>query len=289
LQGLCGTILRILPLTIALILFAALPAADLCAGQRQQQIANTDSNQQSCAELQQRGPDFEPLATACRYAVSAPRTLPDFVCTEVVKRYFSPQQKPEIVAAQLTVEDTRSHYDNVTVNGKSLASGRTGDDLFEEKAGSTGEFAMLFNVFDATSRAEFVPPVDATVGSKRLQRYDYRVKRANNVNWTWFFVGTATNPGYHGSVFVDKQTGEVLRLVVRVSPDEVDPETPVSEATTTIDYGDVQVGAAGTHHVPVGGENVSCFRMMSGCIRAVIVFNNFHKFGADTRILPTRQ
>ncbi len=241
---------------------------------------------QACIDLEKQAPEFQPLVKACRYAISAPRTLPDFVCTEIVKRYFSPQDKPETIAAQLTVEKMRSHYENVTVNGKAITSRRTGDDLFEGKAGSTGEFALLFNVFDASSQADFARPVDAPVGSKRLKRYDYRVQRKHNTNWTWYFVGAATNPGYHGSIFVDEKTGDVSRLVVKVDPDEVDADTPVSQATTTIDYGDVDIGTAGIHHVPIGGEAVSCFRFMEGCIRAAITFRNFHKFGADTRIVP---
>ena len=203
-----------------------------------------------------------------------------------MKRYFAPTDKPETVAAQLTVERMRSHYENVTVNGKSFQSGRTGDDVFEEKAGSTGEFAMLFNVFDTASRAEFSAPVDATVGSNRVKRYDFRVLRRNNVNWTWFFITGGVNPGYHGSLFVDPATGAVSRLVVRVGGEEVDADTPVSEATTTIDYGDVEIGVTGTHHVPIGGESLSCFRFMNGCIRAEITFRNFHKFGAETRVSP---
>lgn len=257
----------------------------LAAGQ-ERSIPAEATPADSCAQIESRGAEFQPLAKACRYALASPRTLPDFVCTEIVQRFFSPKEKPETVAAQLTVEKMRSHYENVTVNGKLFQSRRTGDDVFEEKAGSTGEFAMLFNIFDPASKAAFQPPVDAAIGSKRCKRYDYRVQRKNNVNWTWFFTGTAINPGYHGSIFVDGRTGEVLRLIVQVSADEIDADTPVSEATTTVNYGDVEIGAAGMQHVPLSGENVSCFRFMTGCIRATLTFRNFHKFGADTRIVP---
>lgn len=276
-------------LLILLLLSGELPGTYQGTANAHDQIARMDTNEQFCAGLRHRGSGFEQLANTCQYAVAAPHTLPDFVCTETVKRFFSPKQRPDIITAQLTVEKTRSHYAYVTVNGKTVVSGKTGDNLFEEKAGSTGEFAMLFNVFDASSQAEFAPAADTTVGPKRLKRYDFRVKRENNVNWTWRFPGSAINPGYHGSVFVDRANGEIFRLVVQVSSDEVDSLTPVSEATTTIDYSDVVIGVAGTHHVPVRGEAVSCFRFMDGCIRAAISFDNFHKFGADTRVLPVPQ
>jgi hypothetical protein len=244
-------------------------------------------NSQVCHQLQQRGSDFGRLADTCRYAVSAPRTLPDFVCTEAVKQYLAPKAKPQVITAELTIEKTRSHYSAVTVNGKVRPTrGETGDAMFEELVGSTGEFAMLFNIFDPSSRAEFAPPADAAVEHRRLKRYDFRVRRENNLHWTWFFANAAINPGYHGSLFVDPATGEIFRLVVQVSSDEVDPETPVSEATTAIDYADVSIAEVGAHHLPVRGENTSCFRTLKGCTRSELTFSNFHKFGSTSRIEP---
>lgn len=219
--------------------------------------------------------------------MATPRALPDFVCTETVKQYLSPKQKPAVITAELSIEKTRSHYSAVTVNGKpKIIPEKTGDVVFEELVGSTGEFAMLFNVFSGSSQAEFDAPIDATLDHKRLKRYDFRVKRENNTGWTWFFADASMNPGYHGSIFVDPTTGAVFRLLIQVSSSEVDPQTPVSDATTTIDYHDVSIAEAGTHHVPVQAENTTCFRAFKGCTRAQLTFSNFHKFGSTSRILP---
>jgi hypothetical protein len=180
-----------------------------------------------------------------------------------------------------------SHYANVTVNGKNQARARvSGDDLFAEQVTSTGEFAGLFNVFNESSQTEFASPVDAVIGKRRVSRYDFRVKRENNIGWKWFFVVSAINPGYHGSVYVDGTSGKVVRLVLQVTSSEVDQETPVSESSTTLDYGDVVIGAAGAQHVPVRGESVSCFRRLLGCVREELTFGDFHLFGADTLIIP---
>lgn len=284
-------IVVMLPLIILILVASGAPrtwyANAANAANAQDQISGTDLKPQLCDDLRRRGSGFEQLANACQYAVAAPHTLPDFVCTETVKRYLSPKDKPEIITAELSIEKTRSHYAAVTVNGKTKPGyEKTGDVLFEELVGSTGEFAMLFNVFDSSSHAEFTPPVEAVLGRTRLKRYDFRVKRENNVGWTWFFVDNAISPGYHGSIFVDSTTGNIFRLVLQVSPDELDPQTPVSEATTTIDYGDVSIAGAGTHRVPVRGENISCFRILSACTRAQLTFGNFHKFGSTIRLLP---
>ncbi len=261
--------LRILgmPLLIMILVSCTLPSAYSSAANAQDPIAGIDGGSQLCDELQHRGSSFEQLANVCQYAVTAPHTLPDIVCTETVTQYLSPKQKPEIIKAELNIEKTRSHYSAVTVNGKTKPGyDKTGDILFEELVGSTGEFAMLFNVFNGSSHAEFASPVNAAFDRRRLKRYDFRVKRENNLRWTWFFADTAINPGYHGSIFVDTATGKIFRLVIQVSSDEVDLQTPVSEATTTIDYGDV--------------------RMLKGCTRAQLTFDNFHKFGSTVRVVP---
>jgi hypothetical protein len=240
-----------------------------------------------CDVITQRGTEFDLLASVCEYALASPRTLPNFVCKEHVKRYVKPNQKPDVIAAELTIENVKSHYDGVTVNGKPKGRFRASQDaVFEEEAVSTGEFAMLFNIFDPVSRAEFLAPVDVQVGHSRLKRYDFRVQRENNVGWTWFFMSGATRPGYHGSVFVEPDSGRISRLFVEVSEHEVEAEAPVSQAKTTLDYGDVRIKDAGTHLVPIRGETVSCFRQLLGCIRFELSFDNFHKFGATTRIVP---
>src|SRR5690349_17833425 len=118
--------------------------------------------------------ESEPLIKACQFAIALPHTLPDMTCTETVKRYFSPKNKPDIVTAGLTVERMHSHYSSVLVNGKfpRAYQGKSSDDLFQEQVFSSGEFALLFDVFDPLSHAEFASPVDTKIGHQRLRRYD---------------------------------------------------------------------------------------------------------------------
>lgn len=255
----------------------------------QDQPGPAESSPQSCGELRQRGAAFEPLVRTCEYALALPRTLPDLVCTENVKRAL-PKKKPDIITAELTVEKMQSHYSAVTLNGRPAATGgnagKPEDELFADLVGRTGDFALLFNIFNGASHTEFASPLEAGLDHRRARRYDFRVRRANNLNWSWVFLGGSLNPGYHGSLFVDPATGEVLRLVLQVDASEVDPSTPVSEATTTLDYGDVVISGIGTQHVPLHGENVSCLRGALGCMRLTLTFSTFHKFGVDTRIVP---
>ncbi len=246
-----------------------------------------ESAVERCEALGTRGPEFESLAKVCRFALASPQTLPNFVCTEHIQRYLRPNRKPDLVEAELTIARMKSHYAYVSVNGKPKQHPvESQDTVFQEEAVSTGEFAMLFNVFDPISRAEFSPPVEERRGQSRWQRYDFRVRRENNVGWTWFFLNGSWRPGYHGSVFVEFATGKVVRLRVQASGNEIEAQTPVSEQTTTIDYADVSIRDVGTYRLPVRGETVSCIPLLQNCTRYVLGFDNFHKFGATTRIVP---
>ncbi len=246
----------------------------------------TQQVREICGQLRSRGPDFQPLADTCEYALQLPRTLPNLVSVETVRRTLSPKHKPDIIKAELTVQRLQSHYANVTVNGKNARAGVSSDDQFSEQVTSTGEVAHLFDVFSQASHTDFASPVDAVIERRHLRRYDFRVKREDNVSWKWFFVGNGIYPGYHGSVYVDRGSGAVVRLVVEVTSSEVDPGTPVSQSTTTLDYGDVVIGEVGPQHVPLRGENVSCFRELLGCIRNELTFGDYHLFRAESRILP---
>jgi hypothetical protein len=246
-----------------------------------------NSERAACSALRNRGSDFGRLAAACDHALALPRTLPDLVFIERAERRFLPKKKTDVISAEVTFEKMHSHYADVTVNGKSQGSPfMSGTDYFAEQVTSTGEFAHLFNVFSESSQTDFAPPVNEVIGRRRATRYDFRVKRENNTGWTWFFVRSAINPAYHGSVYLDESSGEVVRLTLQVTSAEVDATTPISEATTTLEYADVVVGTAGMRHVPVRGENLSCFRGLLGCVELKLMFSNFHLFRTDTRIVP---
>lgn len=242
------------------------------------------SHSAACEGLRSRK-ELAALAAACEEALQSPQTLPNLICKERVQRYLSPGKPPDNISADLRLEKLHTFYTNVTVNGKiQLTKGRTGNEIFEEQTVTTGEFAGLFNVFDQASRTEFKPSTD-TCGRGCL-KYWFRVERQNNKAWTWSFIGSSINPGYHGSISVNEKSGAVQQLVLEVDGDEVDPETPVSKATTSIEYSDVETGSAGVQHVPFRGENISCFRAFSGCVRETFAFSDFHKFAATSKVLP---
>jgi hypothetical protein len=247
----------------------------------------TNTAEPRCQSLLTLGSGFQPLAKTCQFARESPHTLPEFVCTETAKRYFSPKHKPDIITAELTVgKSMQSHYASVLVNGKipRWSEDRSADDLFEEQVTSWGEFALLFDVFDPLSKATFASPEDVKIGHEHVKRYDFLVKRENNLHWGLFFMNAEIYPGYHGSVFVN-EAGKVVRVESNVGSEEVDSNTIVSSVKVSLDYLETPIGDTGIYNLPHRAETTDCFRSLLGCVHQEITFTNFHKFGSESRIL----
>jgi len=63
-----------------------------------------------------------------------------------------------------------------------------------------------------------------------------------------------------------------------------------SATRTVIDYAMTPVGDAGTFLLPSKSESTMCRQGVNetpNCMKNVLVFHGYRKFGADTRILPS--
>ena len=113
------------------------------------------------------------------------------------------------------------------------------DELIPEGAMGTGPFAALLLAIFETRSPRFVFEGDTTLDARRLMEYSfsvpleesqYRVKAGKE----WVITG------YTGSLLVDPQTAELVRLTVRT--EELPAATGMCESETTLDYGMVPLG-----------------------------------------------
>jgi hypothetical protein len=120
------------------------------------------------------------------------------------------------------------------------------DELVPQGAIGTGPFAsMLLSVFIGRP-PRFTFEGDTTIKSQVVYEYSFRVPRAEShfrfkAHQQWMITG------YGGSLFVDPQTSDLIRLIVRT--EELPPETETCEVDTTLDYGRVQL-SSGTFFLP---------------------------------------
>jgi hypothetical protein len=106
------------------------------------------------------------------------------------------------------------------------------------------------------------------------------VDRPNSA-WQISRGGQSITPGYSGSIWVEKETGHVLR--VEMQADGIPKSFPMDKVEATVEYDMVRISGEPSL-LPVHSENLGCERGTPYCSRNVIEFRNYHKFGSESTI-----
>jgi len=171
------------------------------------------------------------------YAMNYSKSLPDFICTQVTRKYvgqtgqddFHPEAR---VVEHLTYFDQQEHYKVTMVNDKVV-------DLSHEAVGgafSTGDFGSLL-------RSTLLPKADAliefdhwaTLRGNTCYVFSYRITSGNS---EWSIAAGPSERivvGYSGLIYVDKKMHKILRISLQAT--DIPSSFPVQEATDTLDYG----------------------------------------------------
>jgi hypothetical protein len=207
--------------------------------------------------------------SAMRYADS----LPDFLCTEVVRRSEDPQgngrwRTTDTLTVKLSYSDHREDYKLMQINGKPTSV----DYLQAGGALSTGEFGTrLASIFDPTSHGDFRWKGWTTLRRRRVARFTYRIAREDSIFRIQYGPDTegknAIIVAYHGEVYVEEETHMVLRYTQHA---EIPPGFPISANFSTVDYDFASVGGkpyllpsealVTTHSGKYAAENREVFR-----------------------------
>jgi hypothetical protein len=185
------------------------------------------------------GQDTAVLEGARRTALNYTKSLPDFICSEVVHRYETygtsavPRQT-DVLTLQLGYFQLRESYKLVSRNGK------PSDQSLETVGGafSQGEFgSKLLLIFHPASKTEFEFKKMATIGSRHVAVYSYRIERENS-KFELRAGAESVIAAYHGEVFIDAESHLVLRIEESV---DVPAGFPVEYSRNRTDYAFVKV------------------------------------------------
>lgn len=210
--------------------------------------------------------------------------LPDFLCTEVVRRTQDPMgngrwRTIDTLTVKLSYFGHKEDYKLMLVNGKATLL----EYLYAGGALSTGEFGTrLYSIFDRHSLAEFRWKGWTTLRRRRVARFAYRIARENSIFQIQYGpvpVGpNAIVVPYHGEVFVDGETHMVLRLTQQA---EIPPGFPIEANESTVDYDLAAVG--GKHYLLPSHAYV---QTRSGRFVAEnnVEFREYRKFETETNI-----
>jgi hypothetical protein len=209
-------------------------------------------------------------------------SLPNFIVQQETTRNYSTTfparwKVMDVVSAEVVSVGGQEEYRNIMVNGKP-----TNRPLEKSGSWSTGEFvSTLADILSPATDATFRKSADDQTAGRPVYVYNFTVQQENS-NWRIVAPdGRAELPGYSGSIWIDKETKNVLRIEERTGP--MPASFPFDKAESTIDYAFVRMDGK-TYVLPVESATLTCERGTSNCTRNDIRFQNYRKFEAKSSI-----
>jgi hypothetical protein len=238
----------------------------------------------------------DPVIEAARASAAAfARSLPDYLVKRTTARYKGLRanrfthdanvkvwQRIDSTAALVTYRHGTEVYANIEIDGKSVTSIPANDSW------TVNEFSsVLLGTLTPTSNGRFTNRREEAIANQAAFRYDYAIDQSRS---TWHLDAAAPHgPGpvhyttaYGGEIWIDKETGQVLRIerLARGVPDDF----PLDAIRSITDYAYVQIGE-GKYVVPTHSESWSCERNYRECLRSDTVFGDYKKFGAESTVI----
>jgi len=215
-------------------------------------------------------------------AVSYEEGLPNYICQEVVTRNVSESREPswhviDVVSAEVVYEKHKESYRNLQINGKPSKK-----EPQETGAWSTGEFgSILSSLFFPGTEADFRYLEDDRIVHRASSVYKFEVERLRST-WKIWVPGQYIMPSYKGSIWIDKENANVLRIEMQAT--EIPETFPMISIESAVDYDYISLGTPEKFLLPVHAEVLQCIRDSNQCQRNVIDFRNYHKFTGDSTI-----
>jgi hypothetical protein len=209
--------------------------------------------------------------------------LPNFIVQQVTARAYSTTiparwKTLDIVTAEVVSVDGKEEYRNIQVNGKPSSQ-----PIEKTGAWSTGEFeTTLEDILSPYTAANFRRGAEEQIQGRKAYVYNYTVTQDNS-NWDIIAPsGAKASPAYNGTIWIDQETFHVLRIYERT--DSLPKDFPFDKAESTLEYGFVRIDGS-NYALPMHSEILTCQRGSASCTKNEINFQNYRKFGADSKII----
>jgi hypothetical protein len=211
------------------------------------------------------------------------KSLPDFICTEIIRRFDNARGAMVLVDTleiKLSYFDHKEDYRLLTINGRPTVR------PFEALGGakSQGEFGtLLLSIFNGDSKTRFIWDHWTTLRKRPARVFAFRILAENSNYHLMFgqnaaFGKTDAVVGQHGFIYIDRDTSQILRIVAMADPP---PKYPVQQSEVVLDYDFRPVGGK-QFLLPVRAEVRMTARDFR--IRNLIEFNGYRKFSGESTI-----
>ena len=249
------------------------------------------------------------LLKAANYASAFIRSLPNFICTEVIRRYDDDPTRPsnkadswkrlrprDVITGELTFNHGAETSVIKTINGQPYVGGGRGG------LTTGGEFgSMLEMIFLGGSNVKVSWGHWETTAGKPLAVFNYVVDRAHSRFQVEFCCGSPGRPGeerpintvttpYKGQLFLDVESGMVVRATWQAF--NIPADFPTRQSNTLVEYGNIEI--AGKSYVcPLKSITLSEIMVPhpSGTYMLLlhslneVQFADFRKFEAESHLI----
>jgi len=222
------------------------------------------------------------LAEITERALDYTKSLPNFICAQVTTRSFDPSgtdswHQQDKIQEQLSYVDGKEDYKVVLVNNLPVVN------MKHEQLGgitSSGEFGtMLYQIFAPQTETQFDWERWATLRGKRMYVFSFRVAQPNS-DYSIYHQpsGRTVVAGYHGLIYADAVTKQIMRIKMDCDGLEA---FPINQVSLTLDYAPMKISEQ-TFVLPMAAEVRSREGRTLG--KNVMQFSLYRKFGADATI-----
>jgi hypothetical protein len=223
------------------------------------------------------------LAEVTENALAYTKNLPNFICTQVTRRHGDATGNEnwrtiDTIQERLSYADGKEDYKVVLVNNQPV---NNVDHFQLGGATSSGEFGtMLAEIFNPETRAEFEWERWATLRSRRMHVFSFRVlQKYSKYSILHVESGRKIFAGYHGLIYADRDSKMVMRI--RLDCDGIPADFPIQQVSLDLNY-DLTKIADQDFILPLKAD----LRSREGRFKVwnEVEFHLYRKFGADTSI-----
>jgi hypothetical protein len=171
-------------------------------------------------------------------ALNYTKSLPNFLCTQVTRRFVDPSLKEnwvpqDTIQEHLAYVDGHEDYKVISVNNKPAVN-----ESHRKLGGvsSSGEFgSLLAEIFDPATEADFQWNRWATLRGRVTYVLDFRVEQSRSrYSILDEQLGREIISGYHGQIYADMETRRVMKITMDC--DTIPADFRIREVRLTLDY-----------------------------------------------------
>ncbi|MCU1338937.1 MAG: hypothetical protein JWO19_4518 [Bryobacterales bacterium] len=222
------------------------------------------------------------LAEITEKALDYTKSLPNFICAQVTTRSFDPSgteswHQADKIQEQLSYVDGKEDYKVVLVNNLPVIN-----KTHEQLGGitSSGEFGtMLYQIFAPPTQTHFDWERWATLRGKRMYVFSFRVLQPNSdYSIRHEPSGRTIIAGYHGLIYADAETRQIMRI--KMDCDNLE-DFPINQVSLTLDYAPTKISEQ-NFVLPMAAEVRSREGKVLG--KNVMQFSLYRKFSSEATI-----